>query len=153
MNTIKTVLLLLCAAALVGCASAGKRSDRSLGTLSETAGMRLPSGLSEAVIYEIDGRPVLYGRGRHRVTAGVHVVRVWPVTDGPRSGTPIPGAHAAVQRITVEPLTIDVREGARYRIAALVRRHRVYAGDGEASTPLGPWRTTILPVVLRESGT
>lgn len=153
MNTMKTLTLSLIACALAGCAISGPGKTTGHGLLAETRSARLPAGLATAVIYEIDGERVVYGRGTHRVSPGVHTVRVWPDAAGPRSGSPIPGAHADALGITVEPLVIEVQEGARYQLAAAVRRHRVYARDGGGSTPLGPWRTTIVPVVVKMTGT
>lgn len=152
MNTLRYIFVSLTVAVLAGCATTDS-GDRSYGMLSETAGKRLPAGFTTAVIYEIDGERVFYGRGQHRVTAGRHVVRVWPESHGPRSATPIPGAHANAEGIRVEPLVINVEEGARYYVAAIVRRHRVFTDDGRSATPLGPWRTTILPVVVRDTET
>ena len=77
MNGVRYLLVSLVVAGLAGCATTDS-GNRGYGMLSETAGKRVPSGFTAAVIYEIDGERVFYGRGRHRVTAGSHVVRVWP---------------------------------------------------------------------------
>jgi hypothetical protein len=153
MKALKTLLVCASAAALFGCATPGDQNDPRRGMLSETAGLRIPEGLTRAVIYEIDGERVFYGRGTHPVEPGVHYVRVWPEQAGPRSGTPIPGAHAGAERINAEILEITVQPGAHYYIGAMVRRHRVYAGGGESAEALGPWQTTILPVVVRDTET
>ena len=152
MNTAKTMLVGLTAAMLAGCATTAKHEGRH-GMLSETAGRTVPSDVKPAVIYQIDGQRVHYGRGAHPVAPGVHTVLVWPVAAGPRSGTPIPGAHATAQGTTVEPLEVTVEPGARYEFGARVIRTRVYAGDQASAEPLGPWRTRIVPVIVRSTGT
>lgn len=153
MNTLKTFCIALAAVGMTACATTGDPDRSAHGALSETAGKRVPAGTTTAVIFEIDGERVFYGRGSHYVTPGRHVIKVWPEPTGPRSQTPIPGAHADAQGIDVRPLVIDVKAGARYYVAAVVRRHRIFTQDGESSAPLGPWRTTILPVVVRDTET
>jgi hypothetical protein len=152
MNTVKITLVGLGIAVLAGCATTTREAGTH-GLLSETAGRSLPSDVTPAVIYEIDGRRVAYGRGTHPVEPGVRTLLVWPAKAGPRSGTPIPGAHAGAEGVKVEPLVITVESGARYYIGARVVRHRVYARDGRSSEALGPWRKTIVPVVVRSTGT
>ena len=152
MNTVRIMLVGLGAAALVGCGTTTNHSGTH-GLVSETAGRSIPSNVMPAVIYEIDGQRVAYGRGTHPVEPGLRTMLVWPATAGPRSGTPIPGAHARAEGIEVEPLVLEVEPGARYYIGIRVVRHRTYARDGGSSEALGPWRKTMVPVVVRSTGT
>jgi hypothetical protein len=152
MNTLKILLVGLGTAALVGCATTTRHSNTH-GLVSETAGKSVPSDITPAIIYEIDGQRVPYGRGTHPVEPGLHTMLVWPATAGPRSGTPIPGAHARVEGIRVEPLVLEVQPGVRYYIGVRVLRHRAYARDDGSSEALGPWRKTMVPVVVRSTGT
>ncbi len=153
MKAVKSLMIGFAALVLVGCASTGASSKNPSGYITETAGKRVPEGAIPAVVYEIDGEQAWYGRGAHRVPAGKHVVRVWPANWGPRSATPIPAAHAAARGIKVESLVIDVKEGERYYVAADIRRTRVDAVDGASTIALGPWRVTIVPVVVRHTET
>lgn len=153
MNMLKTFCIALVVVGLTACATTGEPTRPDHATLSETAGKRMPPGMTAAVIYEIDGERVFYGRGRHYVAPGRHVVKAWPEPTGPRSLTPIPGTYADAEGIDVRPLVINVQAGARYYVAAVVRRHRVFTRDGESAAPLGPWRTTVLPVVVRDTET
>ena len=142
MKRLKTLIPCLLAVGLAGCAGPGPQEKPDTGLLSETAGGPVPEGMVPAYIYEIDGRPVLYGRGTHRVVAGEHTLRVWPERYGPRSETP------NAERLNIEPMTLAVESGNRYYIAAVVRRHRIYARHRELE-PLGPWQRTILPVIAQ----
>lgn len=153
MDRMKALCVSLAVIGMTACATTGDSPRESHGTLTETAGKPLPPGFTAAVIYEIDGERVFYGRGRHYVTPGQHTVRVWPEQTGPLDRTPIPGAHAQALGVQVKPLVINVQAGARYYLAAVVRRHRVFAQEDGTVEPLGPWRTTILPVIVRDTET
>lgn len=150
MNTAKLILVTIGAVALAGCATSGG-DEKRFGVLTEVDQWQLPAGMVTVVIYEIDGQRVYDGRGAHPVKPGFHTVRVWPKTSGPRSATPIAGAHADALGIYSMPLEINVQAGDRYRIAAVVRRHRTYAGEGEDAEPIGPWRTTVVPVIVSDT--
>ena len=152
MNTVKILLVGLGVAALVGCATTTRHSSTHA-LVSETAGKLVPSDITPAIIHESDGLRVAYGRGTHPVEPGLRTMPVWPATAGPRSGTPIPGAHARAAGIEVEPLVLQVEPGARYYIGVRVLRHRTYARDGDSTEALGPWRKTMVPVVVRSTGT
>lgn len=138
----------LLAACIAGC-SATIPEVGDTGLLSATVGVKVPDGTVPAFIYEIDGERIFHDRRVHRVNAGVHTLRVWPAKNGPPGATPVPGAHARHERLNVESMTLEVEPGARYYVAARMRKHRTYVTRGQRTEPLGPWQTTILPVVTR----
>lgn len=76
MNWTKALCISLAVIGMTACATTGDSQRENHGTLNETAGKPLPAGFTAAVIYEIDGERVFYGRGRHYVTPGRHTVRV-----------------------------------------------------------------------------
>jgi hypothetical protein len=151
MKAVNSLMIGFVVLVLAGCASTGASPRVPSGYIAETVDEQVPEGTVPAVVIEIDGQRALYGRGAHRVPAGVHTVSVWPATPGPRGATPIPGAHAAARGIRVESIEIDVKPGDRYYLAARIEKTRVVAVDGTTATALGPWRTTVVPVLIRDT--
>jgi hypothetical protein len=78
-----------------------------------------PPGLQRAYIYEIDGKHVPHTRRSFRLPAGEHTIRVWPIDTAPRALQIVPDlARIRRERIEVESITIDVKPGHRYFLAA-----------------------------------
>ena len=154
MRRIPLLLLLSLYPWLGACATAlnqGLQPGDEHGTVVHTIDEDTPPDVEPAHVYEIDGEPVLHQRRSYALSPGEHTLRVWP--EGPAQRM-VPDLEAIDRKqIQVDPLTIDVKPGYKYFVAARRTQTRpvvtVVTEDGERTT-VGPWQVTITPVVVKE---
>lgn len=111
--------------------------------------LNFPSpGLERAYIYEIDGKHVPHTRRSFRLPAGEHTIRVWPIDSAPRSLQIVPDlTRIRREQIEVESITIDVRPGHRYFLAARTNVVSARSTIPGADTYQFPDQKFIVPVV------
>lgn len=147
MRTDCILLIVILGMILAGCETLAP-SGTGRATLAAATGDPGAQDVLPAVIVEIDGERVSIDRERYVLDPGLHSIRVWPRQPGARGYTRAFGASYK-NDVTIGALEIDVRAGERVHLAAVVRRTRVYFESGDYKAPLGPWKTTVLPVVVR----
>ncbi len=107
-----------------------------------------PSGLERAYIYEIDGRHVPHTRRSFRLPAGEHTIRVWPIDSAPRSLQIVPDLNRIRrEQIEVEAITLHVRPGHRYYLAARTNVVSAKSTIAGADVHEFPEQKFIVPVV------
>jgi hypothetical protein len=107
-----------------------------------------PPGLERAYIYEIDGKHVPHTRRSFRLPAGEHTIRVWPIDSAPRSLQIVPDlTRIRREQIEVESITIDVKPGHRYFVAARTNVVSAKSTIPGSDTYQFPDQKFIVPVV------
>ena len=129
-----------------GCTAISPPVNRSA-TITATDAPISSSGARPAMVWTIDGKRVPLRYSEHRITPGSHTVSVLPLQDGPLSMTLSYGASSQARGVSIAELRVDVEEGQRLNLAAVLRRHRTYTGEGNELEPLEPWRTTVFPSI------
>lgn len=142
-NRIVLFAILLFVIIASGCASWSPPATTMI-----SASESVPAGTESAVIWAIDGRRVSHKRDIHRLSPGRYLVSVLPRQDGPLSTTVAYGLSAQRRGIRIAALDIEVEAGQKIELAAVVRRHRTGSETDGAPDNVGPWQTTVLPLVV-----
>ena len=120
MHPARALLLALACVTASGCAiNQGLEPGNESGLVTNTQGESFNAPMSPAWIYELDGEPVAYTKRSHRLSAGKHTIRVWPIDSAPQGQVMVPDTTMIFRdKIEVEALEFTVKPGYRYYFAA-----------------------------------
>ena len=149
MKTLVSLFLgLFVAAGLSGCSNTSPYLEEGSATISSARTTNSDTDAVPALVWTIDGERVPLISHDHQVRPGTHSFSVVPRQGGPILRTLNYGKWAERRGINIAEITVDLEAGQEIVVAAVIRRHRTYVGEGDARQPLQPWQTTIVPHIV-----
>lgn len=142
---------LIVALSVAGCAatSGSVTPPPADAVVRNSIGYRVPEGVEQGYIYQIDGEVVSYLKDAHILAPGKHRFRVWPREDMAESLIMIPDqVRIEREEITVGEIEIDLQPGYYYWLGARTNVGRTFIEAGADTISSSP-RKYVSPTLIR----